>query len=70
MAPIHASPAQAVQIHPDVKAQRSMAGHFGTFQLADDGKREPVDDLREALREKNLPESVFLVPEEGRGIVI
>ncbi len=70
MSPIHVSPAQAVQIHLDVKAHQSIASHFGTFQLADDGKQEPIDDLRNALREKNLPESAFIVPEEGQGIVI
>jgi L-ascorbate metabolism protein UlaG (beta-lactamase superfamily) len=68
MSPIHVSPAQAVQIHLDVRAARSIASHFGTFQLADDGKSEPVEDLRKALREKNLPEDAFIVPEEGKGI--
>jgi len=70
MAPIHVSPAQAVQIHLDVRAAQSIAGHFGTFQLADDGKTDPPEDLRRALREKNLPESAFIVPEEGKGIDI
>jgi L-ascorbate metabolism protein UlaG (beta-lactamase superfamily) len=68
MSPIHVSPAQAVQIHLDVRAARSIASHFGTFQLADDGKNEPAEALRQALREKNLPEDTFIVPEEGRGI--
>jgi L-ascorbate metabolism protein UlaG (beta-lactamase superfamily) len=70
MSPIHVSPAQAVQIHLDVRAAQSIAGHFGTFQLADDGKNEPPDDLRQALRANNLPESTFIVPEEGKGIDI
>ena len=70
MSPIHVSPAQAVQIHLDVRAARSIASHFGTFQLADDGKNEPPDDLRQALRAHNLPEWTFIVPEEGRGIDI
>jgi hypothetical protein len=68
MSPIHVSPAQAVQIHLEVRSTRSIAGHFGTFQLADDGRNEPTDDLRKALREKNIPESAFIVPEEGQGI--
>ena len=70
MSPIHVSPAQAVQIHLDVRATRSIASHFGTFQLADDGKTEPAEALRQALRDQNLPESTFIVPEEGRGIDI
>jgi L-ascorbate metabolism protein UlaG (beta-lactamase superfamily) len=70
MSPIHVSPVQAVQIHLDVRATRSIASHFGTFQLADDGKNEPAEDLRQALRIHNLPESAFIVPEAGRGIDI
>jgi L-ascorbate metabolism protein UlaG (beta-lactamase superfamily) len=68
MSPIHVSPAQAVQIHLDVRAIRRFGGQFGAFQLADDGKNDPPDDLRQALRAQNLPESTFIVPEEGRGI--
>ncbi len=69
MLPIHVSPEQAVQIHRDVKASRSIASHFGTFPLADDGKNEPIQDLQQALKKHNLPESVFVVPKEGEGLV-
>ncbi|WP_317128394.1 MBL fold metallo-hydrolase [Hymenobacter radiodurans] len=67
MAPIHISPAQAVQAHQDLRARLSIATHFGTFQLADDGLTEPVTDLRKALRAQNLADSVFLVLPEGAG---
>jgi L-ascorbate metabolism protein UlaG (beta-lactamase superfamily) len=40
------------------------------LQLADDGKNEPAEDLRQALRTHNLPESAFIIPEEGKGIDI
>ncbi|TGE21038.1 MBL fold metallo-hydrolase [Hymenobacter metallicola] len=67
MAPIHISPAEAVQAHLDVQARQSVATHFGTFQLADDGLTEPVTDLRRALQEKSVPDSTFLVLKEGVG---
>jgi len=49
MSPVHMSPAQAVEVHRVLGAERSLAIHWGTFQLADDGASEPVEDLRRAL---------------------
>jgi L-ascorbate metabolism protein UlaG (beta-lactamase superfamily) len=54
MSPIHCSPEEAIQIHLDVKAHQSLAMHFGTFPLADDGEREPEASLDHALRAKSL----------------
>lgn len=68
MAPIHCSPAQAVQIHEDVRSQQSVAIHYGTFPLADDGETESVDELRNALRHHpELADRFWTLPEgEGR----
>ncbi len=49
MGPVHMGPDQAVEAARDVGAQTSLAIHFGTFKLADDGEEEPVRDLEEAL---------------------
>jgi L-ascorbate metabolism protein UlaG (beta-lactamase superfamily) len=49
MGPVHMTPAEAVKAHSVLAPERSMAIHWGTFQLADDGKDEPVNDLRQAL---------------------
>jgi len=67
MSPIHCSPAEAVQIHLDVKAAQSIATHFGTFALADDGEVEPVNELRVAVKEARLTQDSFLVLKEGEG---
>lgn len=67
MSPIHVDPDQAVQIHLDVQAQTSVAMHFGTFPLADEGMRDPVEDLQHALKLRQIPESEFLVMKEGIG---
>jgi L-ascorbate metabolism protein UlaG (beta-lactamase superfamily) len=65
MSPIHADPAEAVKIHLDAKSRVSVASHFGTFPLADDGANDPVDDLHEALAKNNLTSQQFLVLKEG-----
>jgi L-ascorbate metabolism protein UlaG (beta-lactamase superfamily) len=51
MSPVHMSPGQAVEAHRILAPERSLAIHWGTFQLADDGPDEPVTDLRRALGE-------------------
>lgn len=65
MSPIHCSPAEAVQIHYDVNAVQSIATHFGTFPLADDGEDEPVSELMQAMQHTHLPSDKFLVMKEG-----
>jgi L-ascorbate metabolism protein UlaG (beta-lactamase superfamily) len=45
----HMNPAEAVRVHREVGARRSVAMHWGTFQLTDEGFDEPVRDLAAAL---------------------
>ena len=65
MSPIHVSPDEAVKIHKDVNSKQSIAMHFGTFALADDGPFRPVNDLQKALVNESVLEQDFLAPEEG-----
>ncbi len=67
MSQVHIGPFEAVAAHQALRAATSVAIHFGTFKQADDGFREPVVDLRRALREHGVSEREFLVLEEGRG---
>jgi len=67
MSPIHCSPAEAVQIHIELTSQKSIAAHFGTFPLADEGQDEPLNDLRQALQEKNINPEDFIALKEGEG---
>ncbi|WP_460970311.1 MBL fold metallo-hydrolase [Spirosoma migulaei] len=69
MAPVHVSPAGAVQAFIDLKATQAVGIHFGTFQQGDDGLVEPADDLRKALQTKKIAEEKFLVPKEGHPMV-
>lgn len=65
MSPIHVSPEEAVKIHMDVKAMKSIGMHFGTFPLADEGYEDPVRDLKLALTKYNLSEESFVALKEG-----
>jgi L-ascorbate metabolism protein UlaG (beta-lactamase superfamily) len=65
MSPIHCSPQEAVAIHTEIKATVSIAAHFGTFQLADDGKYEPTQELAQALNEQGVNPESFIVLKEG-----
>ena len=68
MSPIHTSPEEAVFIHQDVRSEKSIAMHFGTFPLADDGQVQPVDDLSKALDKQGLMPSDFTVMNEGESL--
>lgn len=63
MHPVHLSPSQAVEAHHILESRVSIAIHFGTFALGDDGELDPVDELREALN--NTAETNFWVLQHG-----
>lgn len=69
MAPQHIDPAEAVSAHEALGARRSMAIHFGTFRLADDGQHQPVAELRAALAERALAPGSFWIPDHGERMV-
>ena len=59
----HVDLAEAVQIHLDLGAKRSVGVHWGTFQLADDPLDQPLHDLGGACRDRGVAEeSFFLLP--------
>jgi L-ascorbate metabolism protein UlaG (beta-lactamase superfamily) len=65
MRDVHVNPAEALQAHLDLQAKASIAMHFGTFALADEGICDPVDALQQALSEKNVSAFEFQVLEFG-----
>jgi L-ascorbate metabolism protein UlaG (beta-lactamase superfamily) len=68
MKDIHMNPAEAVQAHLDLAARRSIAMHFGTFQLTPEGIEEPAHQLADALRERGLPAEQFRPVEVGESV--
>jgi L-ascorbate metabolism protein UlaG (beta-lactamase superfamily) len=68
MKDIHMNPGEAVQAHLDLAARRSIAMHFGTFQLTPEGIDEPVRELAKALRERSMPAEQFRPAEVGESV--
>jgi len=68
MAPMHCDPAEAVQIHRDLGARRSVAAHWGTFQLTDEDRLDPVTELQRARHAAGLSEEEFQVLQPGESL--
>jgi N-acyl-phosphatidylethanolamine-hydrolysing phospholipase D len=61
----HIDPTEAAQIHVDVKARKSVAIHWGTFNLSYEFYLDPPEKLREALEEKSIPQEDFFTMKHG-----
>ena len=65
MKAMHINPAEAVQIHRDIKSRYSIAVQWGTFQLT----AEPIDDppkkLEEALARQGIAPGEFVILKIG-----
>ena len=66
----HMNPSESVQAHIDLGCKKTMAVHFGTFQLADEPQSEPENLLNKSLREKNISEYTFQALEPGKNLRI
>lgn len=51
MGPYHVNPEEAIRIHRDVRARRSIGMHWGTFPLTAEG---PIDPLRELEKQRRV----------------
>ena len=63
MSPVHISPKEAVVVHDQLKIDTTLAMHFGTFALADDGEEESKLELLSLLKKK--PRDIR-IPENGQ----
>jgi L-ascorbate metabolism protein UlaG (beta-lactamase superfamily) len=68
MKDVHMNPDEAVQAHEDLGSARSVAMHFGTFQLTTEGIDEPVRALNQALDTRGIPRETFRALEFGESI--
>ena len=59
----HVDLPEAVQVHLDLGAKRSIGVHWGTFSLADEALDQPIHELDAARKEKGVAETDFsLIP--------
>ncbi len=64
----HVDPSDAVQIHLDLQAKRSVGVHWGTFTMTDESLDQPPKDLALARAAKKLPREAFDVMAIGQTI--
>lgn len=62
----HVNPAEAVQIHLDLGAKRSLGVHWGCFQLTDEPLDQPPRDLAQARVARGLAEEAFFTLAVGQ----
>ena len=66
----HCNVEEAIQIHKDLKSKKSIAMHWGTFQLTDEPMDEPPKLLKKFSAEKNLLNNEFISMKHGETKVI
>ncbi len=70
MSEVHMNPAEAVEAHRILGARRSLAMHYGAFQMADEAYDAPRRELAAAKQRAKIGDDEFSVPEPGESIVI
>jgi len=65
MAPVHTDPVDAIKIHKEVGSELSIAMHWKTFRLSDEGLLRPPFDLYQNLQEEKMDPLTFLAPVPG-----
>jgi L-ascorbate metabolism protein UlaG (beta-lactamase superfamily) len=67
MGEVHCSPSDAVEAHRILQPALSVATHFGTFPLADDGFDEPISQMQSALSDidSDVAARFIALPEGG-----
>ena len=65
MAAAHVDPQDALRAHEALGASTSIGIHFGTFDQADDGELEPVEELNASLARHPEPKPRFLLLDNG-----
>lgn len=61
----HLDPSEAVKAHLDLQSHASLAIHFGTFNLTDEGIDDPPQDLKKALIAQKVEETKFRILDQG-----
>jgi len=70
MKPQHVDPQDAVQMHVDLQAKKSIGMHWGTFVLSDEAIDEPPKAIAETLKARSLHPDEFITVPHGQITVI
>ncbi|MCI5103901.1 MAG: MBL fold metallo-hydrolase [Algiphilus sp.] len=70
MAPVHANPEEAVRMHQDLGARRSIGMHWGTFRLTTEPMNEPPQRLQRAVAAAGLPAEAFITVALGETLYL
>ena len=65
MKDVHCDPAEAVQIHVDIRAKRSFGIHWGTFPMADEDFIEPALELARTRELAGVKDQDFFTMRHG-----
>ena len=62
----HCNVEEAIQIHRDVNSKKSIAMHWGTFQLTDEPMDEPIKLLKQLSKKLKLNKDEFSYMAHGQ----
>jgi N-acyl-phosphatidylethanolamine-hydrolysing phospholipase D len=65
----HITPEEAILVHRDIRAAKSVAIHWGTFILTDEPLDEPPARLATAREENELTDDEFIVLQHGQTLI-
>lgn len=69
MKDVHCNPEEAVRIHQDLRARRSVGVHWGTFPMADEDFVEPALELARARDVQKVPHTEFFTMRHGETLL-
>ncbi|WP_111895208.1 MBL fold metallo-hydrolase [Acinetobacter sp. MB5] len=67
---LHMNPQDALKAHGDLHAQRTLAIHYRTFQLTDEQRDEPEQNLEHAIKYASKLMNPFYCIREGRKLIV
>ena len=70
MSPYHVNPAEAVNIHYDLRAKMSIGMHWGTFPMTAEGPSDPVKELERQIKIRGVAQNTFKVMKVGETLKI
>ncbi|WP_353170219.1 MBL fold metallo-hydrolase [Acinetobacter rudis] len=67
---MHMNPQEAFQAHVDLQAKRSLAVHYRTFQLTDETREQPQQQLQQTLQRQSKLMNPFYCLKEGQKLSV